>query len=96
MRYLLRIVEGVLLVLLVAISVKNSHSVEFKLFLGVKWDAPLIVFLLVFFVIGVVTGLSATLTYYIRMRREVSQLKKQLRQSASSKVVSDPSDAIAR
>lgn len=95
MRYLLRIVELALLLVLIAITVQNSHIVEFKLFFGQSWSAPLIVFLLGFFIAGTVVGLLATLTYYLKMRRELSQLKKELRQRPQSQVASDPSDAIA-
>jgi putative membrane protein len=95
MRYLLRIVELALLVVLVAITVQNSQLVSFKLFLGQVWNAPLIVFLLGFFVAGVVVGLLATFTYYLKMRRELSLLKKELRKQPQSQVESDPSDALA-
>ncbi|GGY10645.1 LapA family protein [Paludibacterium paludis] len=95
MRYLVRIVEIVLLILLVAITVQNSHNVEFRLFLGQSWNAPLIVFLLLFFVAGAAVGLMAAFTYYLRMRRELGRLKKELRQKNASRVLSDPSDAIA-
>ncbi|UGA36999.1 LapA family protein [Chromobacterium haemolyticum] len=41
-------------------------------------------------------GLLATLGYYLRSRKELSQLKKELRnRPPASKVISDPSDAIA-
>ena len=76
MRYLLRIVELALLVFLIAVTVQNSHAVEFKLFFGESWSAPLIVFLLLFFVAGALVGLLATLGYYLRSRKELSQLKK--------------------
>lgn len=95
MRYLLRIVELALLVVLVAITVQNSQLVTFKLFLGQTWSAPLIVFLLGFFVAGAAVGLLATFTYYLRMRRELSHLKKELRKQPQSQVESDPSDALA-
>jgi putative membrane protein len=95
MRYLLRIVELALLVLLVAITVQNSQSVEFRLFFGQAWNAPLIVYLLGFFVVGILLGLLATFSYYLRMRRELSHLKKELRQLHQSKVPSDPSDVLA-
>lgn len=95
MRYLLRIVELALLLVLIAITVQNSHIVEFKLFFGQSWSAPLIVFLLGFFIAGTAVGLLATLTYYLKMRRELSQLKKELRQRPQSQVATDPSDAIA-
>ncbi|MBV8047850.1 MAG: LapA family protein [Paludibacterium sp.] len=94
MRYLLRIVELALLVLLIAITVQNSHIVEFKLFFGQSWHAPLIVYLLGFFIAGAAVGLLATFTYYLRMRRELSHLKKELRQRPQSQVESDPSDAL--
>ncbi|WP_054284712.1 lipopolysaccharide assembly protein LapA domain-containing protein [Gulbenkiania mobilis] len=95
MRYLLRIIELALLLLLIAVTVQNSHSVDFKLFFGHMWSAPLIVFLLVFFAVGVVVGLLATFSYYLRMRRELSQLKKELRNRPQSQTIVDPSDAIA-
>ncbi|XLM19750.1 LapA family protein, partial [Chromobacterium piscinae] len=79
MRYLLRIVELALLLLLIAVTVQNSHAVEFKLFFGQSWSAPLIVFLLLFFVAGAVVGLLATFSFYLKNRRELSQLKKELR-----------------
>ncbi|WP_028533919.1 LapA family protein [Paludibacterium yongneupense] len=95
MRYLLRIVELALLVLLVAITVQNSQSVEFRLFFGQSWNAPLIVYLLGFFVGGILLGLLGTFSYYLRMRRELSHLKKELRQLHQGKVPNDPSDVLA-
>jgi putative membrane protein len=96
MRYLVRLLELVLLVLLVAVTVQNSAIVEFKLFFGQSWNAPLILLLLVFFVAGVLIAMLATFTYSLRVRRELSQLKKELRsRQASSRVTKDPSDALA-
>ena len=76
-------------------TVKSSQIVDFKLFLGQSWSAPLIVFLLGFFVAGAIVGLLASFTYYLRMRRELSLLKKELRQRHQGQVESDPSDALA-
>jgi putative membrane protein len=95
MRYLLRVVEIFLLIVLVAITVENSHAVELHLFFGQVISAPLIVFLLVFFVAGALIGLLATLGYYLRMRRELSQLKKEIRSRQTGRYVPDPSDALA-
>ncbi|SCK19682.1 lipopolysaccharide assembly protein LapA domain-containing protein [Vogesella sp. LIG4] len=96
MRYLFRLFELLLLVLLVAVTVQNSTVVEFKLFFGHSWQVPLILLLLIFFVAGAVIGLVATFAYSLRVRRELSQLKKELRsRQTASKVVSDPSDALA-
>lgn len=79
MRYLLRIIQLAVLILFVALTIQNSHPVQFKLFFGHIWDAPLIVFLLIFFIVGAVVGLLATFPYYLRMRRELAKLKKELR-----------------
>ena len=97
MRYLFRLFELLLLVLLVAVTVQNSALVEFKLFLGHSWQVPLILLLLIFFVAGALIGLLATFAYSLRVRRELSQLKKELRSrpAAANKVVVDPSDALA-
>lgn len=95
MRYVLRVIELAVLVLMVAITVQNSHSVSFKLFFGQSLNAPFIVFLLAFFIVGVLVGLLATFSFYVKMRRELSQLKKELRQRPASQVAKDPSDALA-
>lgn len=96
MRYLVRLLELLLLVLLVAVTVQNSAIVEFKLFLGYSWNAPLILLLLVFFVAGALVALLATFTYSLRVRRELSLLKKELRsRHAAGRVTKDPSDALA-
>ena len=95
MRYLMRIVELAVLVLLIAITIQNSQPVSFHLFFGQSWNLPLIVFLLGFFIVGILMGSLAMLPYYVRMRRELSKLKKDLRQRPPSQVASDPSDALA-
>jgi putative membrane protein len=95
MRYLIRIVELLLLIVLIAVTVQNSHSVELHLFFGQVISAPFIVFLLVFFIAGALIGLLATLGYYLRMRRELSQLKKEMRSRQAGRYVADPSDALA-
>ena len=96
MRYFIRLLELLLLVLLVAVTVQNSAIVEFRLFFGQSWHAPLILLLLAFFVLGVLITLLATFTYSLRVRRELSLLKKELRTRQSvSRVTSDPSDSLA-
>ncbi|MDF0605598.1 LapA family protein [Neisseriaceae bacterium TC5R-5] len=96
MRYLLRIIELALLIFLITVAVQNSHTVEFKLFFGQSWSAPLIVFLLLFFVVGAAVGLLATLAYYLRSRKEISQLKKELRNRPPlPQTINDPSDSVA-
>ncbi|NDV12185.1 LapA family protein [Crenobacter caeni] len=95
MRYIVRLLEVVLLLVLVAVTVQNSAIVEFKLFFGHAFQAPLILFLLIFFVAGAAIGLLSTFSYYLRVRRELSQLKKELRTRPAGRVDADPSDALA-
>lgn len=95
MRYIVRLLEVILLLVLVSVTVQNSAVVEFKLFFGHVWHAPLILFLLLFFVAGAAVGLISTFSYYLRVRRELSTLKKELRTRQASRVSADPSDALA-
>jgi uncharacterized integral membrane protein len=50
-------------------------------FLGVDqvWRAPMVIFLLLFFVAGVVVGLLSCLPAMFRQRREIGRLKKELK-----------------
>lgn len=64
-------------VALLVFSISNTHSTEMRL-LGSTFaiSAPLVIFLLGFFVLGTVFGLLTTLPNWYRGRREISQLKK--------------------
>ena len=79
MRYLLWLVRFLLLALLVTFAVKNTETVTVRYFLGYEWQAPLVFVLLVFFCIGAVLGVMAGLARYIRQRRELAALKRELR-----------------
>ena len=85
MRYVIWALKLLVFILLLALAMQNTLPVTLHLFLGYVWEAPLIVLLLAGFV------------YYLRLRRELTVLKKELRQRSApmSSVVDDPSDAIA-
>jgi len=69
---------AVFLVLL-GFAVKNTEGVVVHYFLGLEWQAPLVLVLLVFFAAGVVLGVTASLAILVRQRREILGLKRELR-----------------
>ena len=79
MKYLLWFVRFLVFVVLLGFALKNTDPVAVRFYLGGEWDAPLVIVLLVAFVFGAVAGLLACLGVVLRKRREISQLRKQLR-----------------
>ena len=79
MRILLLLLKTAVFVLLLGFAFKNTDSVVVRYFPGLEWDAPLAFVLLVFFGIGVVVGVMASLGIIVRQRREILGLKRELR-----------------
>jgi uncharacterized integral membrane protein len=79
MRYLSWILRLLLFVLLFGFALKNSDPVTVRFYLGTHWEASLALVLLVVFGIGVAAGVIGCLTYVYRQRREILQLRKELR-----------------
>jgi uncharacterized integral membrane protein len=84
MRYLAWFVKVAVFLLLFAFTLKNTATVPLYGLLDARWDAPLIVFLLIFFAAGVALGAMAMLVPYMRARREVQALRKQLKQPVAT------------
>jgi len=61
--------------LLLAFAVQNTDPVSLN-FLGLAWQAPLVVILLAFFVSGALLGVFSVLGLIYRQRREISRLKR--------------------
>ena len=87
MRYLIWLLRAVLFLLLLGFAVKNDQPVVLHYFFGYEWQASLVVILLVFFAIGVGTGVLALLGNLFRQRREIAVLKRELR--LNKQVLSD-------
>jgi len=87
LRYVFWLLLSLLFVLLLLFAIRNTTPVRLRFFFDQGWDAPLIVLLLCFFVIGVCLGVLASLDRIFRQRREISVLKKSLQ----SRVESDAS-----
>lgn len=80
MRIISWIFYAVLFVLALAFALLNTDPVELRVFAGqVPFRAPLVVFLMTFLGIGVALGLLAAVPSLFRQRREISQLRKELR-----------------
>ncbi len=69
-----------LFLLALGFALSNTATVELRFLLGnLAWRAPLVVFLLIFLVAGIVLGLLAAAPSLFRHRREISRLGKALR-----------------
>jgi uncharacterized integral membrane protein len=79
MRILVWILRLAVFVLILGFAAKNTQPVLVRFYLGNQWEAPLAFVLLVSFALGVAAGLAASVGNVLRQRREVVQLRKQLR-----------------
>ncbi|MDD5181134.1 MAG: LapA family protein [Gallionellaceae bacterium] len=79
MRYLIWLLRAALFLMLLGFAVKNDQPVVLRYFFGYEWQASLVVVLLLFFAVGVGTGILAVLGNVFRQRREISVLKRELR-----------------
>ncbi len=71
------IVKLVLFMIALTFAVKNTDIVTVRYYLGAEWQAPLIFVILAVFCVGAAAGVLASLGHVIRLRREVSRLRRQ-------------------
>lgn len=96
MRALIWLIRLFLFLVLFGFALKNDEVVVLNFFFGAQWQAPLVLVILLFVVIGVLIGVTATLTTVYRQHREIGHLRDQvgsnsaLRVSNSAPVVSGP------
>ena len=69
---------------LVGFVIANSQPVELRYWFSYQWQAPLVLIIVAFFIIGVVVGLLVSLTAIFRLRRQVQGLKKELKVQATA------------
>ena len=84
MRYLLTALRIVLFILILGFAIKNSQPTELHYYLGVSWEAPLTLILLITFVIGMLAGIIACVGTIIRQKRQLMALNKELKQISKS------------
>ncbi len=78
MQYLMWIVKGALFVLILSFAIVNTDPVTVRYYLGYRWEAPLVVVLLVAVCAGALAGLLVGLFQTLRLRRQISVLKREL------------------
>ena len=79
MRYLIWSLRVVLFLLLLGFAVKNDQPVVLRYFFGYEWSTSLVVVLLCFFTLGIVMGLLAMFATLFRQRRELADVKRELK-----------------
>jgi uncharacterized integral membrane protein len=75
MRILLWLLRGVVFVALFGLAVKNSGPVDLRFYFGGEWQLPLALVVLGAFVLGVLIGLTATLSIVVRQGRNLRRLQ---------------------
>lgn len=79
MKYIYSAIFFLLFISLLSFASKNMQPAELHYYLGFIWQAPLSLMLLITFAIGVLAGIFAFLGLFIRQRREILAMKKELK-----------------
>jgi lipopolysaccharide assembly protein A len=82
MRFITWVINGLLFLLALGFAIRNTTPTELRFFMftgDYVWNFPLVIYLLVFFVVGVVVGLLSVIPSYFRGRREIAKLKKDIK-----------------
>lgn len=78
MQYLMWIIKGALFLLILSFAIVNTDPVTVRYYLGYRWEAPLVVVMLVALCAGALAGLLVGLFQSLRLRRQISVLKREL------------------
>ncbi len=78
MRSLALSVKIILFLFLLGFAALNSDTVTLRYFLGLEWQAPLSLVILVVFALGLLIGLLACSMRLLRSHRELRGLRKEL------------------
>jgi|RhiMethySRZTD1v2_1073278.scaffolds.fasta_scaffold436630_3 uncharacterized integral membrane protein len=85
MRSLVWLLRITLFLLLLGFAVKNSDPVIVQYYFGQEWRAPLVFVLFLSLCVGAVLGIVASLGQLFRQRREILDLKRELRSVAATR-----------
>lgn len=75
MRFIYPILYTILFILLVGFGLKNTQPVVLHYYLGIAWQAPLSLLVLILITLGIVAGIIGFLPVFIKQRRELSALR---------------------
>ncbi len=67
---------GIIFVLLLLFSLQNAQLVPVMFYGLVEWRAPLVFLLLIAFALGMAAGLLAGVTRTLRLKRQISRLRR--------------------
>jgi uncharacterized integral membrane protein len=71
-------------VALLFLSLQNAELVTVRFYHWFSWEAPLIFLLLIAFALGVGAGLLAGLMRYVRVKRQLSRLRREHRRGPAA------------
>lgn len=86
MRALIWVFRLFLFLLLFGFAVKNDDVVVLRFFFGAQFQMPLVLVILLFVVVGVLIGVTATVATLYRQHREIGYLREQGGVAASQDV----------
>jgi putative membrane protein len=69
MKYLMWLLNAAIFFVLFAFALNNQDSVTLHLFFGARWQAPLVLVILVALVLGVFLGVAVMLPLWLRAHR---------------------------
>lgn len=90
MQYLMLLIKVALFLLILSFAIVNTDPVAVRYYLGFRWEAPLVVVLLIAVCIGAAAGLLAGLFQVLRLRREVAALRRELRVAREPAKAAEP------
>ncbi|WP_374241736.1 lipopolysaccharide assembly protein LapA domain-containing protein [Zoogloea sp.] len=90
MRLLIWIFRLFLFLLLFGFAVKNDDVVVLRFFFGTQWQVPLVLVILLFVVLGVLIGVTATIATLYRQHREIGHLRGEQGRAAPVEPVRQP------
>lgn len=78
-KYLSRTLWVLLFVAIFVFARRNDDLVTLRFIPGLAWEAPLVLVVLTSFILGALLGVLACLSLWVRQRREILRLKRELR-----------------
>lgn len=83
MRYLYKILGFAFFLVVLGFTLKNTQPVTINYYLGIQWNAPLILILFITFCTGAFFGILASLSLVVKHRRKRLNLEKELKKLQS-------------
>lgn len=92
MRYLSWIINLTLFILILSFALVNTDPVTVRYYYDSRWEAPLVLVLLVSVCIGAVAGVLVGLLKTLRLRREIAALKRELKKTRDPAKTATPAN----